>query len=58
MKEFARWAKAHGITFKRVREERAAYAVWKACRAESAERDKLLIQLKTDAEELAELLKA
>lgn len=31
-REFQKWAKAHGITFKRSRDERAALEVWKACK--------------------------
>jgi len=42
VKEFLKWAKAHNIKLKRYRDQEAAYQVWKALKAESAEREAAL----------------
>lgn len=36
MREFQKWAKANGISFKRRRDERSAFEVWNVCQVETA----------------------
>ncbi len=68
MKTFLAWAKSHGITFKRQRDEKKAFEVWKACQDDLDIRDRriaelteelrafgvLLSEVKSDLSELSE----
>ncbi len=45
MREFQLWAKARGITFKRQRDERSAFNVWKACKEDLDIKDRCISDL-------------
>lgn len=56
MLEFQQWAKARGITFKRQRDERSAFEVWKACRDDMDIKDRCISDLNDELAAVGELL--